>query len=70
MLSVIRGGILVVHDWNGRDSYEDGKADAFAQLGYIGFAGDVYGAVGTTVQENRALMSPLRSGVSSWKFSS
>ena len=35
--------VLIVHDWNGIDSYEEGRADQIAKLGYIGFAIDIYG---------------------------
>jgi dienelactone hydrolase len=35
--------VLIVHDWNGIDSYEQGRADQIAGLGYIGFAIDIYG---------------------------
>lgn len=35
--------VLIVHDWNGIDAYEEGRADQIAKLGYIGFAIDVYG---------------------------
>ncbi len=35
--------VLVVPDWNGRDDYENRRALQLAQLGYIGFAVDVYG---------------------------
>jgi dienelactone hydrolase len=35
--------VLIVHDWNGIDAYEEGRADQIAKLGYIGFAIDIYG---------------------------
>jgi dienelactone hydrolase len=35
--------VLIVHDWNGIDAYEEGRAKQVAGLGYIGFAVDVYG---------------------------
>lgn len=35
--------VLIVHDWNGQDDYERGRAKQIAELGYIGFAIDVYG---------------------------
>lgn len=35
--------VLVVHDWNGFDEYEQRRAKMLADLGYVGFAVDVYG---------------------------
>lgn len=39
-----RPGVLIVHDWTGRDGYEERRARMLAELGYVGFACDVYGA--------------------------
>jgi len=54
-----RPGVLVVHDWNGRDEFENGKAEALAGLGYVGFALDLYGRQGGNPDENKALMKPF-----------
>jgi dienelactone hydrolase len=35
--------VLIVHDWAGVKDYEAHRADQIANLGYIGFAIDVYG---------------------------
>lgn len=35
--------VLIIHDWNGLDGYEMGRAKMVADLGYYGFAADVYG---------------------------
>lgn len=35
--------VLVVHAWGGRGDYECERADLLAELGYVGFAIDVYG---------------------------
>lgn len=53
--------ILVVHDWSGRNHFAEAKAAALADLGYIGFAIDLYGEgrVGATQAEKTALMKPL-----------
>ena len=53
--------VLVSHAWAGRDSFEDNKAEALAELGYVGFALDLYGkgVLGSSVEENTALMSPF-----------
>lgn len=37
-------GVLVVHDWLGVTDYVRMRADMMARLGYIAFAGDIYGA--------------------------
>ena len=57
-----RPGILVSHAWGGRSPFEESKARALAELGYVGFAMDVYGkgVRGSTVEENAALMGPLK----------
>ncbi|MCA9718164.1 MAG: dienelactone hydrolase family protein [Myxococcales bacterium] len=59
--SAPRPGVLVAHAWGGRDAFADGKARALAELGYVGFALDMYGkgVRGTNVAENSALMKPL-----------
>lgn len=38
-----RPGVLVVHDWNGLDGYEEGRARQLAELGYVALAVDIYG---------------------------
>lgn len=54
-------GVLVAHAWRGRTEFEDQKAIALAELGYVGFALDMYGAgiSGTSPAENAALMQPF-----------
>jgi len=56
-----RPGILVSHAWGGRGEFEDNKARQLAELGYVGFALDVYGKGirGSNPEENGALMTPL-----------
>lgn len=56
-----RPGVLVSHAWGGRSEFEDGKAERLAELGYVGFALDLYGKGkrGTSKEENAALMQPL-----------
>lgn len=39
----LRPGILIIHDWNGLDDYEIGRAKQLAELGYVAFAVDIYG---------------------------
>lgn len=59
-----RPGVLVAHTWAGRGEFEMGKARALAELGYVGFAIDMYGkgVLGTSPEENAALMAPLMEG--------
>ncbi|MEE4164006.1 MAG: dienelactone hydrolase family protein [Woeseiaceae bacterium] len=56
-----RPGILVSHAWSGRSPFEDAKAEALAELGYVSFALDVYGkgVRGSSVEENAALLQPF-----------
>ncbi len=54
-------GILVFHAWKGRDDFVIEKAKWLSSLGYVGIALDMYGkgVLGSTNEENMALMSPL-----------
>ena len=56
-----RPGVLICHAWAGRSDFEDGKAQALAELGYAGFAVDLYGkgVLGETTEECQALMTPF-----------
>lgn len=53
--------VLVAPDWSGRNDFARQKAEQLAELGYIGFAVDMYGRgkVATTVEEKMALIKPL-----------
>ncbi|MDH4042715.1 MAG: dienelactone hydrolase family protein [Gammaproteobacteria bacterium] len=56
-----RPAVAISHTWAGRTTFEEGKAIALAQQGYVGFAIDMYGkgVRGSSVEENTALMMPL-----------
>jgi dienelactone hydrolase len=56
-----RPGVLIAHAWSGRSGFEESKALALAELGYVGFALDLYGKgiKGASPAENDALMQPL-----------
>jgi dienelactone hydrolase len=56
-----RPGVLVSHAWAGRGEFEENKAVQLAELGYVGFAIDLYGKAvkGTSPEENGALMQPF-----------
>lgn len=53
--------VLIAHDWSGRNDFACSKADALADLGFNGFALDMYGKgrLGTNNDEKAALMTPL-----------
>ena len=56
-----RPAVLISHAWAGRGPVEEGYARRLAELGYAGFALDLYGKgkFGKTVEECQALMNPL-----------
>ncbi len=53
--------VIVIHDWSGRNDFACQKADLIANLGYIGFAADMYGLgrIGETTEAKLAFMQPL-----------
>lgn len=53
--------ILIAPAWAGRDEFVCEKARAIAELGYVGFAIDMYGdaRIGKSTEENSALMTPF-----------
>jgi len=53
--------VMVNHTWVGRDAFVEGKAKQLAELGYLGFAVDMYGKglLGKSPEENAALMQPF-----------
>ena len=56
-----RPAVLIAHAWAGRGEHEEHRAVQLAELGYVGFAIDLYGKGrrGTNKEENAALMQPL-----------
>lgn len=57
-----RPGVLVAHTIRGRSSFEEDKARRLAEMGYAGFAIDVYGkgAIGGAFDDCRRMMEALR----------
>lgn len=53
--------VLVVHDWTGRNDFACHKAQIIAEMGYIGFAIDVFGQgqLGANTEEKTALIMPF-----------
>ena len=47
-------GVLVVPEWWGLTGYAKGRAEQLAQLGYVAFAVDMYGAGVTTTDAKKA----------------
>ena len=56
-----RPAVLISHAWCGRNDFVEEKAKQLAELGYLGFALDMYGKgiLGTSVEQNSALMQPF-----------
>lgn len=59
--SAPRPAVIVAHDWTGRNEFACQKARMLAEMGYVGFASDVYGQgrLGSNNEEKMALMQPL-----------
>ena len=57
-----RPGVLVAHTIRGRSHFEEGKAELLAEMGYAGFAIDVYGKekIGSEFDVCREIMESLR----------
>jgi len=53
--------VLIGHDWGGRGEFGCRKAEMLAEMGYVGFALDMFGKgkLGTTTDEKMAMMQPL-----------
>ncbi|MDD4913561.1 MAG: dienelactone hydrolase family protein [Methylococcales bacterium] len=53
--------VLIHHAWGGRDDFVAEKAVKLAELGYLGFATDLYGkgVLGTSNEQNAGLMQPF-----------
>lgn len=60
-LDTSRGTVVIVHDWDGPNAYEEFRAEQLAGMGYTAFAIDVYGKdrQPTSMEENRARTSEL-----------
>lgn len=56
-----RPGVLILHDWTGRNPFACSLAEQLAEQGYVGFAADLYGdaRLGSSTEEKQALMTPL-----------
>lgn len=56
-----RPAVLVAHDWSGRNEFACQKATLLAEMGYVGFALDMFGQgrCGVTTEEKSALIHPL-----------
>lgn len=56
-----QAAVIVVHDWTGQNEFARKKAEQLANMGFVGFALDMYGEgrVGENNDEKMALMAPL-----------
>ncbi|MDD2801869.1 MAG: dienelactone hydrolase family protein, partial [Methylococcales bacterium] len=56
-----RPAVLISHAWGGRDDFVAEKANKLAELGYVGFALDMYGkgVLGNSPEQNSKLMQPF-----------
>ncbi len=56
-----RPAVLISHAWAGRDEFVADKARKLAEIGYVGFALDMYGkgVLGTSPEQNMQLMQPF-----------
>jgi dienelactone hydrolase len=56
-----RPAVVVCHAWAGQDDFARDKANKLAELGYVGFALDMYGKGrrGSSPDENAKLMGPF-----------
>lgn len=56
-----RPAVMINHTWVGRDAFVAEKAQKLAELGYVGFAVDMYGkgVLGSGPEENMRLMQPF-----------
>lgn len=72
-----KGLVLVIHDWDGLDAYEEKRADMLADQGYAAFAADLYGQgnrpetvdarkaeVGKLYEDREAMRSRILGGLS------
>jgi dienelactone hydrolase len=51
---VQKPGVIVIHEWWGNDEYSRSRARQLAELGYVGFAIDMYGKGKTTQDPQQA----------------
>jgi dienelactone hydrolase len=64
-----RPGVLVVHEWWGLDQYARDRCKQLAELGYVAFAGDMYGE-GKSVDhpdDARKMATAVRENVKVWR---
>lgn len=65
-----RPGVLVLHEWWGLDAYARHRAEQLAKLGYIAFAGDMYGEGKTAEHPKQAgeMAGQVRANVQTWRM--
>ena len=64
-----RPGVLVLHEWWGLNDYAKKRAEQLAKLGFVAFAGDMYGEGKTTEhpKEAREMATEVRKNMKAWQ---
>lgn len=64
-----RPGVMVVHEWWGLNDYAKRRARMLAELGYVGFAADMYGDNRVTehAAEAGAWMKQITANIDAWQ---
>ncbi len=64
--NTLKPAVIVAHDWSGRNEFACQKANQLAEMGYLGFALDMFGKakIGSTTEEKSALIHPFISNQS------
>ncbi len=64
-----RPGVLVLHEWWGLNDYARHRAEELAKLGYVAFAGDMYGEgkVTTHPKEAGEMATKVRANIADWR---
>src|SRR5580704_504463 len=64
-----RPGVLVVHEWWGLNDYAKDRCKKLAELGYVAFAVDMYGAgmVTTHPEDAGKMATAVRNNLKTWR---
>src|SRR5581483_11327559 len=64
-----RPGVLVLHEWWGLNDYARKRAEQLAGMGFVAFAGDIYGEGKVTEHpdEARAMATMMRKNLKGWQ---
>lgn len=64
-----RPGVMIVHEWWGLDDYATSRAKQLAELGYVAFCADMYGAgkIAEHPQQAGEMAGLVRKNVAAWR---